>query len=92
MPFSCNVKTHKEGWPFRQIMSASGTATKNLARWIGIQLKPLATKHESYIRDTKSFLVCLEELNEKYTPFSADTKLVSWDIKNFTPVVTQKGV
>ena len=27
-----NVKTHKEGWPFRQIMSASGTATENLAR------------------------------------------------------------
>ena len=80
-----NVKTHKEGWPFRQIMSASGTATESLARWIETQLKPLATKHESYIRDTRSFLVYLEELNEKYAPFPADTKLVSWDIKNFYP-------
>ena len=72
-----NVKTYKERWPFRQIMSASGTATENLARWIKIQLKPLATKHESYIRDTKSFLVYLEELDEKYAPFPADTKLFS---------------
>ena len=80
-----NVKTHKEGWPFRQIMSASGTATVNLARWIEIQLKLIATKHESYIRDTKSFLVYLEELNEKYAPFPAEAKLVSWDTKNFYP-------
>ena len=72
-----NVKTDKEGWPFGQIISASGTATENLVRWIEIQLKPLATKHESYIWDTKSFLVYLEELNEKYAPFPADTKLVS---------------
>ena len=73
-------------------MSASGTATENLARWIEIQLKPLATKHESYIRDTKSFLVYLEELNEKYAPFPADTKLVNWDIKNFYPSCdTQKS-
>ena len=55
-----NVKTHKEGWPFRHFMSASGIATENLARWIEIQLKPLATKHESYIKDTESFLVYLE--------------------------------
>ena len=66
-------------------MSASMTATENLARWIEIQLKPLATKHESYIRDTKSFLVYLEELNEKYAPFPADIKLVSWDVKIFYP-------
>ena len=66
-------------------MSASGTATKNLARWIELQLKPPATKHQSYIRDTKSFLVYLEELNQKYAPFPADTRLVSSDIKNFYP-------
>ena len=48
-------------------------------------MKPLATKHESYIRNTKSFLVYLEELNENYAPFPADTKLVGWDIKNFYP-------
>ena len=66
-------------------MSANGTATENLARLIEIQLKPLTTKHESYIRDTKSFLVSLEELNEEYAPFPAYTKLVSWDIKNFYP-------
>ena len=35
--------------------------------------------------DTKSFLVHLEELIEKYAPFPADNKLVSWDIKKFYP-------
>ena len=35
-----NIKTHKTNWPYRFIMSAKGTATKNLAKWLEIQLKP----------------------------------------------------
>ena len=35
-----NIKTHKPGWPYRFIMSARGTATEYLARWIEHKLKP----------------------------------------------------
>ena len=33
-----NVKTHKNGWPFRFILSDRGSATENFARWIECQL------------------------------------------------------
>ena len=80
-----NVKTHKENWPYRFIMSSRGTATKNLARWLEIQLKPYARLHEACIKDTKSFLRHLEELNDTRAPFKESTKLLSWDIKNYYP-------
>ena len=63
-----NIKTHYDHWPIRQLISANSTATENLANWIEIQLKPLVTKHESYIKDTKSFLAHIEELNKDYAP------------------------
>ena len=80
-----NVKTHKENWPYRFIMSSRGTATENLARWLEIQVKPCARLHEAYIKDTKSFLRHLEELNDTRAPFKESTKLLSWDIKNYYP-------
>ena len=72
-------------WPIRQIISANGTATENLAKWIEIQLKPLATKHEFYIKDTKSFLAHIEELDKNYAPFPEGTRLITWDIENYCP-------
>ena len=50
-----NIKTHYDHWPVRQIILTNGTATESLAKWTEILLTPLATKHESYIKDTKSF-------------------------------------
>ena len=45
-----NIKTHKDNWPYRFIMSARNTATENLARWLEIQLLKLyAMQHEAYI-------------------------------------------
>ena len=73
-----NIKTHHDHWPIRQIISANGTATENLAKWIEIQLKPLATKHESYIKDTKSFF-------SPYDPFPEGTRLITWNIENYYP-------
>ena len=32
-----NVKTHKENWPCRFIMSSRGTATERLAKWLEYQ-------------------------------------------------------
>ena len=85
-----NVKAHKKKWPYRYIMLARDTARENLAKWIEIPLKPFAQIHAGYIRDTKSFLQHLEELNEKWTSFPKDTKKISWDIKNFYPNCTTK--
>ena len=54
-------------------MSASNMATENLARWLEIQLKPYAIQHEAYMRDTKSFLLHLEHLNQMRAPFREGT-------------------
>ena len=64
-------------------MSFRVTATKNLARWLELLLKPYARLPEAYIKDTKSFLLHLEELNDTRAPFKESTKLLSWDIKNY---------
>ena len=66
-------------------MSARGTATENLARWLESQLKPYARMHEAYVKDTKSFLLHLEHLNQTRAPFKEGTKLISWDIINYYP-------
>ena len=48
-----NVKTHKDNWSYRFILSSKGTATERLAIWVECNLKEIATKHKAYIRDTK---------------------------------------
>ena len=80
-----NVKTHKTDWPYRFIMSARGTATENLARWLEFRLKPYARMHEAYIKDTKTFLLHLEHLNQTRAPFKEGSKLIGWDIVNYYP-------
>ena len=66
-------------------MSAKGTATENLAKWLEIQLKLYARMHEAYIKDTKSFLLHLEHLNDTRAPFKEGTKLISLDVENYYP-------
>ena len=78
-----NVKTHKDNWPYRFILSSKGMATERLARWVECNLKEIATKHKAYIRDTKAFLLHLEHLNQNMAPFPSGTRMISWDIKNF---------
>ena len=50
-----NIKTHKTDYPYWLIMSAQGTATEFLAKWIECKLKPYAQLRNSYISDTKVF-------------------------------------
>ena len=71
-------------------MSARGTATENLARWLEFQHKPYASMHEAYIKDTKSFLLHLEHLNQTRAPFKKGSKLISWDIINYYPNCSTK--
>ena len=56
-----------------------------MARWIEFKLKPYAQLHDSYIKDTKSFLNYVESINETKAPLSPDTTLNSWDVVNFYP-------
>ena len=85
------MKTHKTDWPYRFIMSSRGTATATatateyLARWIEFKLKPYAQLHDSYIKDTKSFLKYIQTINETKAPLGLDTTLNSWDAVNFYP-------
>ena len=69
-----NVKTHKENWPYRFIMSSRGTATERLARWLEYQLKPFGKIHDAYINDTNSFLLYLEHPDLTRAPFWEETK------------------
>ena len=82
-----NIKIHKNGWPFRFILSARGSAAENLARWVECQLRVIATKHKAYIKDTKSFLLYLEDLimNRENAPFRPHARMISWDIVSFYP-------
>ena len=66
-------------------MSAKGTATENLAKWLEIQLKPYARMHEAYFEDTKSFLLHLEHLSDTKEPFKVGTKLISLHVENYYP-------
>ena len=81
-----NIKTHKDQWPYRYIISSIGTAIENLARWIEFHLKLLARSHPAYIKDTDHFLNYIEGINLKEGPFEPNSVvLVLGDIKDFYP-------
>ena len=56
---------------------------KILSRWVECQLKVIATKHKDHMKETKSFLLHLEELNREKGPFPPHARMISWDIVNF---------
>ena len=81
-----NIKTHKQGWPYRYIISCRGSAIEKLGRWVECQLKNPAQKHQTYLKDTKHFLNFIEDLNENQGPFKKDEIImVSRDTENFYP-------
>ena len=82
-----NIKTHKTDWPDGFIMSSRGTATEYLPQCTEFKLKPYmyAQLHDSYRKDTKSFLKYIETIKETKAPRGPDTTLNSWDVVNFYP-------
>ena len=81
-----NIKTHKEGWPYRYIISCNQTAIEKLAHWVEYQLKSLSRQHPTYLKDTKHFLSFLEKLNEEQGPFKMnEITMVCRDVSNFYP-------
>ena len=81
-----NPKAHKEGLPYRYIISARGTAMEKLARWSEFKLKSHAKKHPAYLKDTTDFLKCMEDINIRKGPFDEmKTVLSTRDVENYYP-------
>ena len=81
-----NPKAHKEGLPYRYIISARGTAMEKLARWSKFKLKSHARKHPAYLKDTTDFLNCIEDINIRKGPFDEmKTVLTTRDVENYYP-------
>ena len=86
-----NIKTHKDGWPYRYIVLCNQTVIENLARWVEYQLKYLSRKRSTYLKDTKHFLSFIEDQNEKEGPFKLnEITMVCRDISNFYPSCNTK--
>ena len=81
-----NVKVHKQGNPYRFILSGQGTAIENLGRWVEYHLKDCSKKHPTYLKDTTDFLRHLEYINDgEDLEVSSETMVVSRDIVNYYP-------
>ena len=81
-----NPKTHKEGIPYRFIISTRGAATQNLAIWSELQLKSASQQHRAYLKDTTSLLRFIEDVNIRNGPMNHDTTILTTrDIVNYYP-------
>ena len=71
---------------YRYIISCRESVIEKLGRWVEFQLKNLARKHQTYLKDIKHFLNFIEDLNQNQGPFKKDEIImVSGDIGNFYP-------
>lgn len=75
-------KIHKEGTPFRPIVSFCGSPTYELAKFISRILSPLVGNTERHVRNSKEFAQDIQEMSIK-----DDEMLVSFDVVSlFTKV------
>ena len=83
-----NIKTHKQGWPYRFIISPRQTAIEKLARWarlVEFQFKDSNT-NPAYLKDTKHFLKFIKDLNENQGPFKENEIIMVYrDIEKGMP-------
>ena len=74
--------------PLRPIVSAVGSATNDLARYVSHQLTPYVRNSTSYIRNTKDFVDKLED-----TCIDRDDVMISFDVKSlFTSVPVKEAL
>ena len=59
-------KTHVEGKapPERPIVSACGSITENIGKFVQVHLKKFSNTHHSYLQDSPDFLRAIEDQNE----------------------------
>lgn len=83
--FYGSVKTHKDNFPLRPIVSAIGSATYNLSKYVSDLLTPYVRQAPSYIANTTEFL---KEVND--ISIADDEIMVSFDVKSLFTNVPRK--
>ena len=81
-------KTHKTNIPVRLLTTGCNTAIENLCSFIEAHTYPLAENIPSRIRDTNHLLEIIDDINE--TPLPEDAMLVSFDIVNMFPSISNE--
>ena len=95
--FYCNFKVHKphtpnQAPPERPITSQSGTICEGIATFVEHFLKPLGTKHESFLEDTPHFLRMVEQLNSNQI-LGPDILIATFDVIGlFTNIIHEEGL
>ena len=74
--FYGSIKLHKEGYPLRPIVSATGSATYHMAKFVSRLLTPYVRQTPSYFANTQDFI---EELRQ--VKLDEDDTMVSFDVK-----------
>ena len=92
--FYCTFKVHKTYEtvpPVRPIVSGSGSITENTGKFVAHHLKEVATKHESYLKNTPDFIRKIEELNSTGLPKT--TLIVTMDASGlFNNIPKEEGL
>ena len=56
------LKIHKPGYPLRPIVSATGSATYKVSKYVSKILTPYATQLPSFVRNTAQFIEDIKEI------------------------------
>ena len=78
----CTVKTHKENFPLRPIVSMCNASNYKLASYLANMLKKCEEKNTSNIKDSFQFVKSL-----KYIKIANDETMISFDIQSLYPNV-----
>ena len=84
------IKTHKPNSPIRLITSGNGTAVENLSLFTEYFLHPCIKKEPQILIDMTALLTKVTEINNKFSPYPADTLLVSWNVISMYPSIDNK--
>ena len=83
--FYGSVKIHKQDFPLRPIVSATGSATYNVSKYVSRVLTPYVRETPSYIANTADLL---EKLNKEH--IDEDEIMLSFDVKSLFTNVPRK--
>ena len=83
-------KSHIEGEapPERPIISACGSITENIGKFVQVNLKKFSNIHQSYLQDSPDFLRVIEDQNES-GDIEDDDILVTIDVSGLYTNINQ---